>query len=99
MPTGNWGHKVARGQRVTPQFVGYMVFGYGVRWAVFKGDAFLRFCSLLRRRQCLIACLLPECAMSMAPVQGGFPLRLLAVSSVPAFGPARSKGFRRLSPK
>ena len=79
--------------------LGTWYLGMGLGWAVFKGDAFLRFCSLLRRRQCLIACLLPECAMSMAPVQGGFPLRLLAVSSVPAFGPARSKGFRRLSPK
>ena len=79
--------------------LGTWYLGMELGWAVFKGDVFLRLCSLLRRRQCLIACLLPECAMSMAPVQGGFPLRLLAVSSVPAFGPARSKGFRRLSPK
>ena len=31
MPTGDWGHKVARSQGVTPRFVGYMAFGYGVK--------------------------------------------------------------------
>ena len=28
MPTGYWGHIVARGQRVPPQFFGHMAFGY-----------------------------------------------------------------------
>ena len=41
MPTGNWGHIVARSQRVTPQFFGHKAFGYGVWVRSVKGCCFL----------------------------------------------------------